>query len=182
MMAIWLVLFFHLVSSLQPYQTTRYHGLVGQDTPWECGPTACAILFMLAGENVEPRLEAVEGRGVSLADMARYFQNRGWAVEGYKLTWEQLLHFLQHYPNRPLLAHRNLELGHYVVLLGMVRGFLVVADPANGVRALTPETFLADFSGYVLYFPDLPPLASVGKILDSVERRLRLLNQAVAEF
>lgn len=181
-MAIWLVLFFHLVSALQPYQTTKYQGLVGQDTPWDCGPTACAILFLLAGESTEPRLEAVEGRGVSLAEMARYFQDRGWAVEGYKLTWEQLLYFFQHSPHRPLLAHRELELGHYVVLLGLVRDLLVVADPASGVRALPPEVFLEDFSGLVLHFPDLPPLASVERILISVERRLRLLNQAVDEF
>jgi len=50
------------------------------------------------------------------------------------------------------------------------------------VRALPPEVFLEDFSGLVLHFPNLPPLASVERILISVERRLRLLNQAVAEF
>lgn len=181
-MPIWLVLFFHLVSSLQPYQETKYHGLLGQSTPWDCGPTACAILFLLAGESTEPQLEAVEGRGVSLADLARYFHSRGWTVEGYKLTWDELHYFFTNSPNRPLLAHRDLELGHYVVLLGLVEGFLVVADPASGVRALPPRVFLEDFSGFILHFPELPPLSSVEKLLTSVERRLRLLNQAVAEF
>ncbi|HAN95688.1 MAG TPA: hypothetical protein DCQ17_08935 [Firmicutes bacterium] len=114
--------------------------------------------------------------------MARYFHNRGWIVKGHNLTWDDRPYFVTSYPTRPRLAHRDLELGQYVVLLGLVEGFLVVADPASGVRALPPRVFLEDFSGYILHFPELPPLSSVEKLLTSVERRLRLLNQAVAEF
>ena len=85
-------------------------------------------------------------------------------------------------PNRPILAHRNLEQGHYVVLLGLIEELLVVADPASGVRAVPPDTFLEDFSGYILYFPELNALSTVEKILASVANRLRLLRQSVAEF
>lgn len=180
-MLIWLVLFFHLVSSLQPYQTTKYHGLVSQKTPWDCGSASVATLLALAGDSVEPRLETKEEGGVSLTSLTTYLESRGWEVVAYSLTWDHLLHFFEHFPNRPLLAHRNLEQGHYVILLGVAQELLVVADPASGVRAVPPGDFLEDFSGHVLYFPELPALSTVKKILGSVEQRLALLRQSVAE-
>ena len=182
-MLIWLVLFFHLVSALQPYQTTKYHGLIGQSTPWDCGSAAVATLLALAGQPIEPRLEIAQGdNGASLASLTRYLEERGWAVTGYDLTWEQILYFFTHFPNRPILAHRDLESGHYVILLGLVQDLLVVADPSSGVRAVPPGGFLEDFSGYVLYFPELSALTTVEKILRSVGQRLGLLRQSVAEF
>ncbi|HHT91197.1 MAG: cysteine peptidase family C39 domain-containing protein [Bacillota bacterium] len=182
-MRIWLVLFFHLMTGLQPYETTKYHGLISQRTPWDCGAAAAATLLTLAGQEVEPRLTAPEGDGsISLAGLGRYLEGRGWSVVGYNLDWEQLLHFFTYFPNRPILAHRNLEQGHYVVLLGLIEELLVVADPASGVRAVPPDTFLEDFSGYILYFPELNALSTVEKILASVANRLRLLRQSVAEF
>lgn len=183
MISIWLVLFFHLVSAIQPYQTTKYYGLISQDTPWQCGSAVAATLLTLAGEDINPRLQLNDDiHGTSLASLTHYLEERGWEVTGFRLTWKQILYFFQHFPNRPLLAHRNLEKGHYVILLGLVRDFLVVADPASGVRAVPPPEFLRDFSGYTLYFPQLPSLSTVEKILFSAERRLRLLTQAVAEF
>ncbi|HHT68755.1 MAG TPA: hypothetical protein GXZ85_05775 [Firmicutes bacterium] len=182
-MLIWLVLFFHLMGSPQPYETVKYGGLVAQSTPWDCGAAAAASLFTLAGQHTEPRFDAYEeGSGASLSSLCLYFEARGWNTAAYNLTWDHILHFFEHFPNRPLLAHRSFEQGHYVVLLGMVQDFLVVADPASGVRAVSPQTFLEDFSGVTLHFPDLPPLSTIGKILHSVDQRLRLLRQSVAEF
>lgn len=179
----WLVLFFHLISTLQPYQVTKYEGLVAQSTPWDCGSAAAATLFTLAGQPVDPKFEdEVEDSGASLLNLSLYFQARGWEAVGYNLTWDQIRYFFEHSPNRPLLAHRNLEVGHYVVLLGLVQNLLVVADPASGVRAVEPSIFLEDFSGFVLYFPDLPALSTIEKILDSANQRLRLLKLSVAEL
>lgn len=179
----WLAIFFHLISALQPYEVTKYQGLVAQSTPWDCGSAVAATLFTLAGQPVEPMFEdVVENEGASLLDLNLYFKTRGWEVIGYNLTWEQILYFFEHFPNRPLLAHRDLEQGHYVILLGFVQNRLVVADPSSGVRAVRPKDFLADFSGFTLYFPKLPALSTVEKILDSADQRLRLLELSVAEF
>lgn len=168
---------------MQPYQTVKYEGLVGQKTPWDCGSAAAATLFALAGQSIEPRLEpSSEGTGVSLLTLTAYFESRGWTVVGHRLTWEHLRHFFRTSPNRPLLAHRSYEKGHYVVLLGLVDEFLIVADPSTGVRAIPPKDFLRDFSGFTLHFPDLPALGAVEKILGSAEERLSLLRQSVAEY
>lgn len=181
--AIWLILFFHMLGSMQPYHSTKYEGLVGQSTPWDCGSAAAATVFTLAGQSAEPRLEIeTDKAGTSLLGLSAYFESRGWEGIGYNLTWEQILHFFTYFPNRPLIAHRNLEQGHYVVLLGMAQDLLVVADPSSGVRAVPPEDFLKDFSGFTLFFPELPALSTVEKILDSAEQRLRLLRQSVAEL
>ena len=61
-MRIWLVLFFHLMTGLQPYETTKYHGLISQRTPWDCG-AAAATLLTLAGQEVEPRAHSPRGDG-----------------------------------------------------------------------------------------------------------------------
>lgn len=180
-MSIWLILVFHLLSSLQPYQETKFQGLVCQETPWDCGPAAAATLLTLAGEEIQPWSTTClpTDEGASLLDLHNYLQAHNWEVEGYQLNWEQLVHFFEHFPHRPLLAHRQQEQGHYVVLLGLVKGWLIVADPSSGVRALTSEIFLQDFSGHVLYFPNLPALSTVEKILGAVEQRLSLLTRAV---
>lgn len=181
MRPIWLVLFFQLISAIQPYQTTKYQGLIRQETSWDCGSATVAALMVLAGEAVEPRLEAAPERGTPLSSLVHYLRGRGLEVEAYELTWGQLLYFFENFPNRPLIAHKNLAEGHYILLLGMVQDLLVVADPAAGIQAVEPCDFLADFSGYTLYFPSLPPLSAVEKILESTNNRLRLLKQAVAE-
>ncbi len=180
-MTIWLALFFSLISSLEPYETTRYEGLIAQSTPWDCASAAAASLFVLANESAEPRFE-VENQGASLLSLSQYFEARGWENVAYKLTWPQILYFFEQTPNRPLLAHCHMEEGHYVVLLGIVQELLVVANPSSGVQAVSPADFLQDFSGFTLYFPTLPPLSTVERILDSVEQRLRLLNYSVAEL
>lgn len=152
---------------------------MSQETPWDCGSAAVATLLTLVGESVEPRLPDQKGsKGTSLASLTHYLEERGWEVVGYHLTLEQIKHFFEHSPGRPLLAHRNLEQGHYVVLLGLVQDLLVVADSASGVRAVPPGDFLQDFSGYTLYFPQLPALSTVEKILFSTERRLNLLKNS----
>ncbi len=182
-MLIWLVLFFHLMSTLQPYQVTKYEGLIAQSTPWDCGSAAAATLFTLAGQPIDPRFEdIVENEGASLLGLNLYFQSRGWEVVGYNLTWEQIRYFFEHSPNCPLLAHRNLEGGHYVVLLGLVQNLLVVADPSSGTRAVEPEDFLTDFSGFTLYFPRLRALSTIETILDSVNQRLNLLKLSIEGF
>ena len=182
-MIIWLVLFFNLMSSLQPYETTRYEGLTAQSTPWDCASAAAASIFTLAGQSDQPRFEAEEEEmGASLLSLSLYFEARGWDTIAYKLTWQQILHFFEHTPHRPLLAHRHLEDGHYVVLLGVVQGLLVVANPSSGVQAVPPSDFLNDFSGFTLYFTTLPALSTVEKILDSVDQRLKLLKHSATEL
>jgi ABC-type bacteriocin/lantibiotic exporter with double-glycine peptidase domain len=176
---IWLALFFSLMSSLQPYEVTKYEGLVAQSTPWDCASAAAASLFTLAGQSEQPRFEAeAEEAGASLLSLSRYFEARGWETLAYSLTWQQLQHFFEHSPNQPLLAHRDLDQGHYVVLLGLVQELLVVANPSCGVQAVPPKDFLEDFSGFTLYFPTLPALSTVEKILASVDQRLNLLRQS----
>ncbi len=156
---------------------------MSQTTPWDCGSAAVATLLTLAGQPTEPRFEAEDAEsGASLLSLTHYLEKRGWEVLAYRLTWDQILHFFEHFPNRPILAHRNLEQGHYVVLLGLVQNLLVVADPSSGVRAVPPKDFLQDFSGYILYFPTLTSLSPIEKILNSVEQRLMLLRQSVAEY
>lgn len=180
-MLIYLGLFLRLVSSLKLGENTEYHGLISDQVPWGCGSGACAILFLLAGESVEPRLKTAHGCGIFLKDVADYLQDRGWEVEGCKVTWEQLRSFFELSPNRPLLAHCARGFGHYVLLLGLVHDFLVVGDPVSGVCIVPPPKFLEHFSGYVYHFPELSPLSTIERILAALNERLFLRSNRVAE-
>lgn len=180
MISIWLVLFSHLFSSLQPCGETIFQGLIAQDTPWDCGPAAAATLLSLNGQKSKQWSRDHGTTGTSLACLKQYLEEHNWDVERYCLGWEQIENFLLNYPNRPLLAHRHLENGHYVILLGLIKNWLVIADPSIGVRALPPESFLQDFSGYVLHFPHLSPLFTVEKVLNSAKKRLNLLKRSVS--
>lgn len=179
MISIWLILFLHLFSSLEPYQATKFQGLAPQEASWDCGPAAAAAVLSLAGESVQPWPGDSSRQNASLVELSHYLQSHSWEVEAYFLCWDDLQYFLRNSPGRPLITHSNRNGGHYLVLLGLTDGWLVVTDPAEGVRAVAPRLFLQEFSGYVLYFPGLPALPAVDELVQRTKQRLDLLRRPV---
>jgi len=148
----------------------------GNRLEWDCGTAVCAFLFLLAGESWQPWLEACPERGISPADLVRYFDHRGWPARAYDLPWDQLEQFFKESPNQPLLAHADLGLGRYLLVLGLVQDYLVVADANCDLQVVRPSVFLTDFSGLILHFPRLAPLPWVGDVLVAIDHRLRRLR------
>jgi len=177
--SIWLILFLHLFGSLQPYQATKFQGLPAQKTDWDCGPAAAATVLLLAGRDVLPWPQNRADHGAALIELSRYLQDHGLAVNAYGLDWDDVQYFLEHSPGRPLIAHSGRAEGHYLVLLGLTEGWLVVADPGWGVQAIDPRQFRREFSGYVLHFPSLPALPAVDELVRRTAGRLDLLQQSV---
>ena len=178
MKPIWLLIFLHLFSSLVPYENTKFQGTQAQAHPWDCGPAAAATILKLAQKPAAPWPQELQGESISLAWLAAYLEQHSLETVGYKLNWEELAYFFSHFPNRPLLAHRRTKEGHFLVLVGLVENLLVSADPKQGVLLLPPTVFLEDFSGYILYFPQIPELPLVQEILKHCAQRLNLLRQA----
>lgn len=176
MISIWLAVFLHLFTCLTPYQATKFQGLAAQTEKWDCGPAAALSILSLAGQAGRPW---AAHQGASLVELYRYLQSHQLKVEAYELSWQEIEHFLHHFPFRPLLAHCNSDGGHYLLLLGLIGDRLVVADPSEGVRAICSQEFTGAFSGRILHFPDLPALPGVKILLRKAERRLALLEQAV---
>ncbi|NLJ79867.1 MAG: hypothetical protein GX335_02460 [Firmicutes bacterium] len=169
----------HLFSALSPYEQTKYEGTVPQQSSWDCGPAAAATVLELAGITPSPWPENTPNQTISLALLADYFHDHGLEAVGYKVNWEQLQYFFENFPNRPLLAHRSSDEGHFVVLLGFAGKYPVLADPSAGLRVLAPSLFRKDFQGYILHFPQLPELNRVQELLFLGGQRLNLLQNTI---
>ncbi len=176
---IWLILFLHLFSSLQPYQVTKFHGLPAQQGKWDCGPAAAATVLFLSGKNIQPWPQELNNRRATLVELTHYLQSHGLDVEAYLLGWDDLKYFLENSPGRPLITHSKREQGHYLVLLGLIDGWLAVADPGRGVQTVDPRQFQQQFSGYVLHFPTLPALPAVDRLIHRTKERLALLQHSI---
>lgn len=151
-----------------PVRTTfhdaRYDGVVGQ-TDWStCGPAAVATLLRYYyGMDVDERealrraLSFAEAQGLDAAAgvsglaLAHSMETFGVPTLGYRLTPEALTDYF-HRGGLPVIAHVTRPRQHYVVLVGMIGPYVLVADPSWGRRVERWDDFLAekDFSGVTL--------------------------------
>lgn len=133
--------------TLKPVARDRSWEWLGQRGPADCGVAALAMA--LRGLGLEVTFEELAARapagphGTSLADLAQAAHQVGARAVAVRVGLEQL-------PLARLPAVAHLTGGHYVTLFEVRANKLVLGDPAEGIRAVTPAAFRRDWSGNLL--------------------------------
>lgn len=156
--------YLHLVSFAEmPFRT-----VVRQQFDYSCGSAALATLLRYhygrdASESqVFKAMYAVgdqariEKLGFSLLDMKKYLAAAGYKADGYRLSLEDLAKTAT-----PAIA--LIQIGaykHFVVIKGVIGDYVLVGDPALGLRELTKKDFIAGWNGIAFLLHDLPEGAS----------------------
>ncbi len=79
----------------------------------------------------------IRKEGFSMLDMKRYLESLGLRADGFQLPVDRLA--TEQVPAIVLLSERGYR--HFVVVKGVVRGRVLVGDPAMGTRAMSIERF-----------------------------------------
>jgi ATP-binding cassette subfamily B protein len=123
--------------------------LVEQAEEMDCGAACLAMICrhygvpMTLGKLRE--LVNVSRQGATLDGLARAGESLGFSARGVQCTYEALLGF-----ELPFIVHW--EGYHYVVVYGISKRQVWVADPAVGFRKMTVEEFERGWSGTCLLF------------------------------
>ncbi len=127
----------------------RRFALVEQAEEMDCGAACLAMLCrhyaipMTLGKLRE--LANVTTQGATLDSLARAGETLGFTTRGVQCTYEALLGF-----ELPFIVHW--EGYHYVVVYGLSKRNVWVADPALGFRKMSLEEFERGWSGTCLLF------------------------------
>jgi len=187
-------------AAVTPYRDLRYEGVIAQTDWYTCGPAAAATLLRYYfGLDVDESdvLEAAAAAaaaggldasaGVSALALVRSLGAFGVPAQGYRLTPEALADYFRR-GGLPVIAHATRPRQHYVVVVGLVGDYALVADPSWGRRVERWVDFAADkgFSGVVLVPVPEAGLAAAAAdaqrlALEGAARDLRRLDRLGAE-
>ena len=123
--------------------------LVEQAEEMDCGAACLAMICrhygipMTLGKLRE--LANVTREGATLDSLARVGESLGFTTRGVQCTYQALLGF-----ELPFIAHW--EGYHYIIVYGMSRHHVWVADPGPGFRKMTVEEFEKGWTGTCLLF------------------------------
>jgi len=127
----------------------RRFALVEQAEEMDCGAACLAMLCrhhgiaMTLGKLRE--LANVTTQGATLDSLARAGESLGFTTRGVQCTYEVLLGF-----DLPFIVHW--EGYHYVVVYGVSKRLVWIADPALGFKKMSVEEFERGWSGTCLLF------------------------------
>lgn len=133
---------------------TRHYGVIIQNWDLSCGAAALATLLKYewgmpvtekqVANGLMTRREYIENpnlvqlrEGFSLLDLKRYVEAHGFKGEGLgQLDFNDLVE------NSPIMVPINaLGYSHFVIFRGVMRGRVLLADPAWGNRTMTVDKF-----------------------------------------
>lgn len=142
------------------YRDLRYQGVVPQTEWYTCGPAAVAtllsqffgipateseILELIFSLEIEDEHSA-QLDGISALALRQALELRGVPTLGYRLSSDALVDYLRR-GGLPVIAHVTLPRHHFVVVIGVVGRYLVLADPSWG-RRIIPIDDLDTKKGY----------------------------------
>jgi len=118
-----------------------------------CGVAALATLLSTYGDEtvteedlLRQEQELLQGKGLSLYQLKKLAEKRGFAAEGYQMDLVNLFDF-----KAPMLLHIVTGAGgHYVVFQGIYKDRIYLSDPAAGQVRMSLEEFSRIFTGAVL--------------------------------
>ncbi len=135
------------------FRELRDRNVIRQRYDFSCGAAAFATLLRYGfGEEIgeeetlrrlfattaEPEKRLIQDKGLSLLDMQRLAQERGYRAQGFRLAPDQLRKV-----SRPVLVFiRPLGYEHFAVLRGFRGDRVILADPSQGNWSLTLSRFL----------------------------------------
>ncbi|NPB08085.1 MAG: C39 family peptidase [Aquificae bacterium] len=147
-------------SDVRPASVVKFDGIVKQKYDYSCGAAVLATLFkFFFGEKDITEREIVEGllkvgdkekikerQGFSMLDLKKYAKYRGYTAKGYRARVKDLVNL-----NKPFIV--ALDLGnykHFVIVKGINKGRVFVADPALGNIVLSVYEFEKMWVGNIL--------------------------------
>lgn len=139
----------------------RFKNIVRQRFDLSCGAAAVATLMRYYyGDRITEKaiikdiatygdIEKIKKFGFSMLELKRYGDRRGYVVRGFKVKSAKDLLNLK----IPVLTLINVRgYSHFVVLKGIRKGQVYVADPAYGNRNYSLSTFEAGWSKIILAY------------------------------
>src|SRR4029077_19906 len=154
------------------YQEQRFKATVGQENDFSCGSAALATLltydydtpvsehdvFRQMFENGDKKI--ISRSGFSLLDIKNYLIRRGFRSEGFRAPLEKLAEV-----RLPAIVLVKVSgYSHFVVLQGIHDGWVLISDPAIGMRTEEVGVFKTEWSGVFFL------------ILDDVEHAQQTFN------
>ena len=142
-------------TNLESFQEKKYKATVAQQYDFSCGSAALATLLTY-NYNVpvsEPEVfrdmfgngdkKVIAESGFSLLDIKNYLARRGLEANGYRAPLSKLAEV-----RLPAIALVNVRgYSHFVVLEGIRDGWVLLSDPANGMRSEAIGEFQEHWSG-----------------------------------
>ncbi len=145
-----------LVASTQDRESRRFLWSKEQGFDESCGLQALACLLELywglpaqeLGLARELGLSPEEDLSVSIGDLERLLELRGFSAEAWRVDFGQLPGLAASYA--PLVIHYAKPAGHFALLLAADDERLVVADPSAGTIVLRRADFERQWQGTIL--------------------------------
>jgi uncharacterized protein len=152
--------------NITPYRSLRYQQTIGQADIYTCGAAAIATLFthfykqpvseldvleiaekVMQGSGKKPQESGLDGLSLRQALVEKRI---------YASVKEVSLDQLRKYFNRgglPTVIHVTIPQSHYILAIGLVEDWLIVADPSSGRGMFPLETLNTQkgFSGIVIF-------------------------------
>lgn len=149
---------------LSTMRDVRYEGVVAQTDWYTCGPAAVATLLryyygmdvdeqaaLKVALDVSEELGLNVETGISALALVRTLEHFGVRTLGYELTAGALADYFRR-GGLPVIIHVTQPEQHYVVAVGMVGEYILIADPSWGRRIERWTEYAVDkqFSGVTL--------------------------------
>jgi predicted double-glycine peptidase len=142
-------------TNLESFQEKKYKAIVAQQYDFSCGSAALATLLTY-NYNIpvsEPEVfremfdngdkKVIAESGFSLLDIKNYLARRGLEANGYRAPLSKLAEV-----RLPAIVLVNVRgYSHFVVLEGIQNGWVLLSDPANGMRSEPIGEFEGQWSG-----------------------------------
>jgi uncharacterized protein len=141
--------------NVESFQEKKYAATVAQQYDFSCGSAALATLLtynygiQVSEQNIFNDMiehgdkNVIAQSGFSLLDIKNYLTRHGLASNGYRAPLEKLAAV-----RVPAIALVNVRgYNHFVVLDGIRSGWVLLADPANGMRSEPVGEFERQWTG-----------------------------------
>jgi len=184
-------------TGVESFRDLRYDKVIGQTSTYTCGAAAIATLLTfffdapsseheimsLVEESVRDRGKESDGsQGATAYDLKRSLARKGLDAAGYRVTLSALEDFFLR-GGLPVVVHVTRPTMHFLVVVGVLEGQVLVADPSWG-RSIIPVVELETckgMSGIVLVPLPGPDVADHARVkqaaaLDWMRSRLARLS------
>jgi hypothetical protein len=144
-----------LTMNIESFQQKKYQATLAQQYDFSCGSAALATLLTYNyGIRVDEQdvfkdmikhgdKKIISESGFSLLDIKNYLKRRGLESNGYRAPLEKLAKV-----RVPAIVLVNVRgYSHFVVLEGIRNGWVLLSDPANGMRSEPIGEFTAQWTG-----------------------------------
>lgn len=144
------------------YRDMPFRTVVRQQYDFSCGSAAVATLLRYHyGRAVDETTvfkamyavgnqQAIKAHGFSLADIQSYLKSVGFRSDGYRVSFDV-------YAKARIPALAIIKIGqykHFVVIKGVDNGYVLIGDPASGIKSMSMSEFMKVWDGLVFIIHD----------------------------